>query len=184
MTIIFSNMLDSDCQVIRNAWQGLDNIHLIEITPNIDDYEDIVNNAIISEYDTILFLGHGTTRGLLFPNFNREEYLLHEFNVNLVHARNIICCWCYASDFVMNNNMHNTFATSMFISNTHEANDNGIDNYTQKQININGERFYSNINQLLKDNIPLNEWVMQLGAKMDIENEIDTFNRQNLFYQE
>ncbi len=184
MTIIFSNMLDPDCQVIRNAWQGLDNIHLIEITPDIDGYEDIVNNAIISEDDTILFLGHGTAKGLLFPNFNKEKYLLHEFNINLVHAKNIICCWCYASDFVINNNLHNTFSTSMFISNTNEANDNGIDNYTQKQININGERFYSNINQLLKYNIPLNEWVMQLGAKMDIENEIDTFNRQGLFYKE
>lgn len=80
--------------------------------------------------------------------------------------------------------MHNTFATSMFISNVRETNDNGIDNYTQEQINANGERFYSNINKLLRDNIPLNEWIMQLGAKMDIENEIDTFNRQGLYYQE
>ena len=184
MTIIFSNMLDPDCQVIKNTWQDLNDIHLIEITSDIDDYEDLVNNAIISEDDTILFLGHGTSKGLLFPDFNREEYLLHEFNVNLIHARNIICCWCYASDFVMTNNLHNTFATSMFISNVRESHDNDIYNYTQQQINLNGTRFYSNINQLLNDNIPLNEWVMQLGAKMDIENEIDIFNRQGLYYQE
>lgn len=44
--------------------------------------------------------------------------------------------------------------------------------------------FYANLNQLLIDKIPLDQWVMILGAKMDIENEIDVFNRQGLFYQE
>ena len=44
--------------------------------------------------------------------------------------------------------------------------------------------FYANINQLLIDKIPLNQWVMILGTKMNIENEIDVFNRQGLFYQE
>ena len=72
----------------------------------------------------------------------------------------------------------------MFISNTREAYDNGIRDYTQGQINSNGERFYGNINQLIKDKVPLNDWIMQLGAKMDIENVIDTFNRQGLYYNE
>ena len=121
MTIIFSNNMDPDCQVIKQAWQGLKDINLVEITPDTDDYEDMVNNAIIAEDDTIMFVGHGTSKGLLFPNLYRMEYLLHEFNANLVHAKNIICCWCFASDFVINMNWHNTFATSMFISNTREA---------------------------------------------------------------
>lgn len=182
MTIIFSNNIDSDCQVIKQAWQGLKDINLVEITPDTDDYEDLVNNAIIAEDDTIMFVGHGTSKGLLFPNLYRMEYLLHEFNANLVHAKNIICCWCFASNFVINMNWHNTFATSMFISNTREAYDNGIRDYTQEQIDSNGERFYCNINQLIKDKVPLNDWIMQLGAKMDIENVIDVFNRQGLYY--
>ena len=53
-----------------------------------------------------------------------------------------------------------------------------------KPIDLNGIRFYANINQLLIDKISLDQWVMILGAKMDIENEIDVFNRQGLFYQE
>lgn len=61
---------------------------------------------------------------------------------------------------------------------------NAIYAYTQNDIDLNGIRFYANINQLLIDKIPLNQWVMILGAKMDIENEIDVFNRQGLFYQE
>ena len=61
---------------------------------------------------------------------------------------------------------------------------NAIYAYTQNDIDLNGIRFYANINQLLIDKIPLDQWVMILGAKMDIENEIDVFNRQGLFYQE
>ena len=184
MTIIFSNNMDPDCQVIKQAWQDLKDINLVEITPDTEDYEDLVNNAIIAEDDTIMFVGHGTSKGLLFPNLYRMEYLLHEFNANLVHAKNIICCWCFASDFVISMNWHNTFATSMFISNIREACDNSIIDYTQKQINSNGERFFCDINQLIKNKVPLNDWIMQLGAKMDIENIIDVFNRQGLYYNE
>ena len=61
---------------------------------------------------------------------------------------------------------------------------NAIYAYTQNDIDLNGMRFYANLNQLLIDKIPLDQWVMILGAKMDIENEIDVFNRQGLFYQE
>lgn len=81
-------------------------------------------------------------------------------------------------------NWHNTFATSMFISNTREACNNSIIDYTQEQINSNGERFFCDINQLIKDKVPLNDWIRQLGAKMDIENVIDTFNRQGLYYSQ
>lgn len=188
MTIIFSNMLDPDCQSIMNMWYGLTNVNIIEITPNmdIDEAEDLVNNAIIAEDETIIFAGHGTKYGLLFPYFDKGYYIFHDQNINLVHAKNIFCAWCYASTFVDNYKyiLHNCVATSMFISNVNEAHDSDIFNYTQEQINSNGQRFYSNVNQLLRDNIPLNEWIMQLGAKMDIENEIDTFNRQGLYYQE
>lgn len=188
MTIIFSNMLDSDCQVLRCTWQNISDVNIVEITPdmNIDEAETSVNNAIIAEDDTIIFLGHGTEYGLLFPDFYKGLYILHDENVNLIHAKNIICCWCYASSFVNRHNdlLHNTFATSMYISNEHEAYDNAIYDYSQNDIDLNGIRFYANINQLLIDKIPLDQWVMILGAKMDIENEIDVFNRQGLFYQE
>ena len=71
----------------------------------------------------------------------------------------------------------------MFISNVNEAYDNGIYDYTQDQINRNAERFDTEMNWLLKNNIPLDEWVMRLGAHLDIENAIDVFNRQCLHYQ-
>ena len=65
----------------------------------------------------------------------------------------------------------------MYISNEHETYDNAIYDYTQNDIDLNSIRFYVNINQLLIDKIPLDQWVIILGTKMNIENEIEVFNR-------
>ena len=134
MTIIYSNMQDDDCLVLQRIWQNIPNANIVEITPQSENWEDEVDNAISNEDDMLLFLGHGTSNGLLFPNFYSGEYIIHENNVNLIHARNIICCWCYASSFCETQNLH-AFATSMFISNVNEAYDNGFYDYSQEQIN-------------------------------------------------
>ena len=175
-------MLDDDCQVLQRIWQNLNHINLIEILPTSENYEELVDNAIEQETDTLILVGHGTTQGLLFPDFNIDEYIIHENNVHLINAQNIICCWCYASTFCQTHNLHNVFATSMFISNINEAYDNGIYNVDQNRININGMSFYSQMNNLLLQNVPLNEWIMRFGVYMDIESELDIFNRQGLYY--
>lgn len=182
MTIIYSNRQDEDCLLLKQIWHDLPDIKLLEITKQSKCWEDSVDNAILSESDTLLFCGHGTTNGLLFPDFDKGEYILHENNVNLIHANKVICCWCYASSFCTKYNLR-SFSTSMFISNVDEAYNNGYYDYSQDKINQNGIRFYNEMNNYLLNNVPLNEWVMRFGAHMDIENGIDMFNRQGLFYQ-
>ena len=182
MTIIYSNWRDDDCRCLQRVWQGIPDANVIEITSDMNDCDDIVDDAIANESDTLIFLGHGSTRGLFAPDYNYGTYILHENNVHLIHSRNVICCWCHASTFVQNHNIH-AFATSMFISNVNEAYGNCITNYTQDQINDNSIRFYGEINYLIRGNIPLSEWVMRLGAHIDIDNNVDVFNRQGLFYQ-
>ena len=172
-------MLDDDCRLLQEIWKNIPNVNLVEITSELNDYEDIVNEAISNESDMLIFAGHGTTNGLLFPDWNREEYILHENNVNLIHATTVICSWCYASSFCMNHNLH-SFATSMFISNVNEAYDNSIYEYDQEQINYNNLIFFQQLNKLIVDNVPIDEWVMRLGIYTDLENPLDTFNRQGL----
>ena len=182
MTVIYSNMGDDDCRALQLVWQNIPDVNLIEIRKGDENYEEIVNDAISSENDTIMFLGHGTPHGLLFPDFYRGWYLLHDENVNLIRARRVICCWCYASSFVSSHNLH-AFSTSMFISNTGEALVHGIRGYTQEQINSTGERFYSELNSLIINDVPMEEWIMRLGVHMNVEDQIDVFNRQGLFFQ-
>ena len=155
MTIIYSNYLDDDCRILQNIWKGFDNVRVIEITPSSIDYEDIIDKAISEETDTLIMCGHGTSYGLLFPDMYKGEYLIHENNVHLINAKRVICSWCYASSFCMKFPQLHCFATSMFISNENEAVDNGIYDYTQDQINKNAERFDTEVNWLLKNNIPL-----------------------------
>ena len=183
MTIIYSNYLDDDCRILQEMWEGFDNVHIIEITPSSENYEDFIDEAISKETDTLICCGHGTSNGLLFPNIEKEEYLIHENNIHLIKARRVLFVWCYAASFALKFPEFSCFATSMFISNENEAVYNSIFDYDQKQINSNSIRFMQEINWLLKENIPLDEWVMRLGAHMDIENTVDVFNRQCLLYQ-
>ena len=181
MTIIFANAQDDDCQSMHKVWDGFPDATVIEITPQSIDWENMVDSAIAKEEDTLIFIGHGTEYGLLFPDFNTGVYILHENNKDLIRAKNVICIWCYAANFCEANHL-NAFATSMFISNVNEAYDNGIYGYTKDQINVNSDRFNCEVGYLLDNKIPLNEWVMRLGAHMDVDNAIDTFNRQGLTY--
>ena len=181
LTVIYSNVGDIDCSVLTHLWSGIDNVHVVEITPSSVDWEDEVDSAIASEEDTIIFCGHGTSYGLLYPDLYRGEYVLHENNVGLIRARTVICLFCYASSFCERVGLH-AFATSMFISNDREAVDNGIYGYDQDDITAVGIRFHNEINGLLREGVGIEDWVMRLGAHMDIENVIDVFNRQGLWY--
>ena len=183
MTIIYVNWHDDDTAILPLIWQNIPNANVIEITAESENWEDAVDNAIANEYDTLILAGHGSIYGLLFPDYNYGTYVVHENNVHLIHARNVIFSFCYASTFLINNHIRG-FATGMFISNEKEAYDNGILNYCQDEINLNSRQFQNEINWLLRNEIPLNEWTMRLGAHMDIENAIDVFNRQGLYYNE
>lgn len=183
MTVIYVNWHDDDTAILPLMWQNIPNANVIEITAESENWENEVDNAIANEDDTLILAGHGSIYGLLFPDYNYGTYVVHENNVHLIHARNVIFSFCFASTFLMNNHIHG-FATSMFITNEHEAADNGILNYSQDDINSISRAFQYEINYLLRNNIPLNQWVMFLGARMDIENAIDVFNRQGLYYNE
>ena len=183
MTVIYVNWHDDDTTILPLMWHNIPNVNVIEITAESKNWEDEVDNALANEDDTLILAGHGSIYGLLFPDYNYGTYVVHENNVHLIHARNVIFSFCFASTFLINNHIHG-FATSMFITNEHEAVDNGILNYSQDEINLTSRVFQEEINYLLRNNIPLNQWVMFLGARMDIENPIDVFNRQGLYYNE
>lgn len=186
MTIILSNAMDEDCQILKDSWKNVPS-NFIEITPDMgvsDEWQTKVEEAIREETDTLVLLGHGTSFGLLFPIIERGEYIIHEFNVHDIKAKNIICVWCNASSFVSQfEELHNVVASSMFISNVNEAYDYGFSDYNQHDINEIGRRCDQELIQLLTDDVPLKEWVMRIGAHADILNEIDMFNRQGFYYQ-
>lgn len=183
MTVIFSNMQDEDCRLLQTVWKDLDDVKLIEITPSSVDWEEKVNEAIAAEKYTILFAGHGTDAGLLFPDLYRGEYVLHEDNVKLIQARKVICIWCHASAFCTKHRL-NAFATSMFLPNTFEAGEYGIA-ASQEEVAASNSRFYKEFNSFLKiPYVPLDKWIKYMAFHVELDNRIDRFNYEGLFYQE
>lgn len=183
MTVIFANNNDIDCMTLPKIWEGQLNVNLIEITKDSINWEDKVDEAIAKEEDTLIFAGHGTENGLLFLDFDKGMYILHENNVHLIKAKNVICVWCYAANFCEDHHLK-AFATSMFISNSLECYDNCIYGYSDEEIMQNSKRFDCELGNLLEDKVPLNEWCGKLIKHMDANNVIDMFNRQGVMYVE
>lgn len=182
MTTIFSNNEDIDCEVLRGLFSDIPGNNVLELTYSMasTDWMDKVEDALSNEHDTLILCGHGSPNGLYFPRF--EDYVIHDMHVELIHARRVICCWCHASSFVERFNIHNCIATGMFISNVNEAYDNGCYNSTQDDIDSVCRRFDSELKSLICSNVPISEWYMRIGAHMDVDNEIDLFNRQGVIY--
>ena len=182
-TVIYSNFGDTDTERLRGIWQNLPDVHLVEIRSDSEDYEYVVDAAIEAEDDTIIFAGHGTSQGLLFPDFNRNEYILHENNVSLIHARRIVCVWCYASEFCRAHNLHNCFCTGMFISNIDEAMNifTHYDDELEQNITDTEIRFCKSLNYLLQSDMPISTWESEyFHANMYHRNAVEDFNYDGL----
>ena len=181
MTIIFANRGDIDCEIMQMLWQGLPDAKVITVTTDPKkEWEYVVSKAIEAEEDMLIFAGHGTGYGLMHPSFNGDYIFCDEF-IPDVKAKNVVCLWCHASDFCTQNNFP-SFSSSMFITNYNEAINNAIYGVGQDAINKTNKRFWSELRHLIMSRVPLSEWVMRLGAHMDVEDPIDTFNRQGLMY--
>jgi hypothetical protein len=79
-------------------------------------------NRLIEEHDRVIMLGHGARYGLLSRSaFTNDEYIINTSNVEALRAKeNSIFIWCYANEFVCNNNLKG-LSTGMFISEPLEA---------------------------------------------------------------
>lgn len=188
MTIIYSNFRDRDTQLLQLIWEGLNPDRIIEINYDTEGYEDIVDDAIASENDILIMCGHGTTQGLLHPNLNSGQYIIHGNNVHLIHARNVIGSWCYAADFAETHHLHGFF-TGMFISNESEADQHGISfaqsDYDDIDIDINhyGRYFNLQLHDFLLNNVPLNQWIDILNNDgINHSNIIGNFNFNRMRY--
>ena len=168
MTIIFSKR--DDTLFLRNIWKGLDNIKVVEVESS-DDYEE-VEKSLLVEKDIVIFCGHGSSNGLLYPNFEGE--IIHQDNLELYKDKTIIGIWCYALKY----NLHGFFS-SMFISDVDEAYDNNC--YNQLE-NIDKENilFSKRLNRLLKNKININQWSELLEEEADYGIDFVKFNYDGL----
>ncbi len=172
MTIIFSKR--NDTLFLRNIWKDIDNINVVEVGSS-DDY-DKVEGALLAEQDTIILCGHGSSNGLLYPNFEGE--IIHRDNLDLYKDKIIIGIWCYASDFAIKYNLHGFFS-SMFISDVDEAYDNNCYNKLE-DIEKENILFAQRLNRLIKDKVDMEKWSDMLETEANYGIDFVKFNYDGL----
>lgn len=178
MTVIYANHGDVDTLLLTRIWRGIEGVHVVEITPSTENYDELIADAIANEEDTLVICGHGTPAGLLHPILERFEYLIHSFNYQDIRARNVIGIWCHASEFAELHHV-NGFFTGMFISNINEANRYGIFNVDEATIHESEALFLDRVNRLLRENVPLVEWNSRLRTQLNESHGVNDVDRYN-----
>lgn len=79
---------------------------------------------LVSKYNRILMMGHGTPLGLLavgqFPDEHYTSYIIDESFVSVLQGKDNVFIWCFADQFVEKFQL-NGFYSGMFISEVQEA---------------------------------------------------------------
>lgn len=176
MTVIFSDHGDNDCLLLSSMWRGID-ANVIHIRLGDNGWQEVVDATIAKEEDTLILAGHGTSHGLLSPNF--MEYVIHEGNVRLIHAKRVICFWCHASEFCERNGLR-AFSTSMFISNTEEAVANHCKHTDAESIDEANMAIYNDMRRLIAEDTNIERWASIMWNRINVRNEVDVFNRQGM----
>lgn len=177
MTVIFSDFGDTDTQVLTNLWKNVPDVKVVHITRNSRNIKDKITKALVSEKDTVLFCGHGTSGGLLSPTWG--DFLLSEDNVRHIKANKVIGIWCHAAQFAESINLKGFFS-SMFISNPHEALMEGCTKSSSATITNQEILFCNRVNQLILKGVPMDQWLHNLHSQADKSIDVVKFNYDGL----
>lgn len=184
MTAILSYTGDNDTFILNNIWANLD-CKVITIGKDNVTRKDI-DKAISEETDTLILAGHGSPDGLFgygyglgCSNFD-TFYVVDGDNKHLIKAKNLICIWCYAADFGKQQNLKGFFS-GMFISNSIEASLFNIIAQSEKIWQLE-RNFCDNLNELIRTNVPMDQWIGRLKEMSDHNDPVDIFNMENLCY--
>lgn len=184
MTAILSYTGDNDTFILNNIWANLD-CKVITIGKDNVTRKDI-DKAISEETDTLILAGHGSPDGLYGYGYGLgckdfdTDYAVDEDNKDLIKAKNLICIWCYAADFGKQQNLKGFFS-GMFISNGIEALLFNIIAQSEKIWQLE-RNFCDNLNELIRTNVPMDQWIGKLKEKSDHNDPVDIFNMDNLRY--
>ena len=149
----------------------------------IDKYWDFIDydyfpeqdlKEIISRYDRIVMLGHGSPSGL----FGNRGYIIDDSFGPLLKTKETVCIWCNADKFVERHGLKG-FYTGMFISEVQEAKMCGIHTATQESIDYSNELFA----ELLGDLIFIEDDILtEMKERYWVDNdEVVNYNNKRLY---
>ncbi len=180
-TVIFSNMGDTDTLVLKNIWEGIPNVNVVEINDHNGSFKRKVDTAMLAEKDTLILCGHGFPSGLMSPQFYGDRLVVSERNSRFIKAKRVIGIWCHASAFARSEGLHGFFS-SMFISNKNEALMHNCTKSDGTIITREEVLFAKRLNELIKSDIPMSEWKCRLIEQANMNIDVTRFNYNGLTY--
>lgn len=190
MTVVFSNTGDVDTRVLAALWEGYPNARVLDVRPGVRDARPRVDAAIAAEEDTLIMCGHGSPEGLFDPGLmargnlaaiaRNPPYLVDADNAPSIRARRVVGVWCYASSFAESAGLRGFF-TGMFVSNPLEASFVGCPGrdsaatITEQEV-----LFCRRVNELLRTDVPMSDWISRLDARADRSLGVVRYNYDRL----
>lgn len=190
MTVVFSNTGDVDTRVLAALWDDIPDARVLNIRPGTPDARRAVDSAIAAEEDTLILCGHGSPQGLFDPSVmargnlaaiaRNPPYLVDVTNAPSIRARRVVGVWCYAASFAESAGLRGFF-TGMFVSNPAEASFVGCPGrdsaatITEQEV-----LFCRRVNELLRADVPLEDWTTRLNAQADRSIAVVRYNYDRL----
>lgn len=166
-----------DTARLKKTYEGLENVTLLYNPTK----EEVVAQLERDDDPLVMCLGHGSTSGLFGTSW--LNYVVDRSIVDLLKDRKMIGIWCFASSFAERYGLQGYF-TSMFVSNWDEAYSFGFPNNTNEDILNEAELFSEKINTMLKDGVPMEQWVGFLQAGCHKEKDFVKYNYEGMRYFE
>ena len=181
MKILIVHPRDKTTDFLKHIYCNLKNVTIIDGNVSKSEIKDLIKC-----HNRIIFLGHGTTRGLSSLNkFDyKGEYIIdHTFKQLLNKNQENIYLWCDSDKFIQNNNLCG-LNFGMFISDLEESKKYGIKNC--KKIDIEKSNIYFSkilANCILKSNADIYLILKNKYLTFSKKNKIAAFNVQRIFYK-
>ena len=190
MTVVFSNTGDVDTRVLAALWDDIPDARVLDVRPGTPDARRAVDSAIAAEEDALVLCGHGSPQGLFDPSVmargnlaaiaRNPPYLVDVRNAPSIRARRVVGVWCYAASFAESAGLRGFF-TGMFVSNPAEAAFVGCPGrdsaatITEQEV-----LFCRRVNELLRADVPLEDWTTRLNAQADRSLAVVRYNYDRL----
>lgn len=174
MIVVFVNSME-DTNTFSRLYDGLEGVILL-YNPTREEVENVLRER---PTERLMCLGHGSSRGLFSHDF--KGYIIDRDTTPLLQTREMIGIWCYASDFARLNNLRGFF-TYMFISNPQEANFHRCGEVSKEVVFEENRLFSQRVNNLIREDVPMEDWVERLYESANTELKFVDFNYSNLSY--
>lgn len=174
-------MGDTDTLVLKNIWDSIPNVKVVEINAHNGPFKKKVDTAILAEKDTLILCGHGFPSGLMSPQSHGDPLIVSERNARFIRAQRVIGVWCHASSFARSVGLKGFFS-SMFISNSTEAAMNNCYKSDGETITREEILFAQRLGKLIASDIPMQDWKQKLVEQADMSIDVTRFNYRGLMY--